>query len=99
VNAMPMRRGDRERDGIAFRLRREPVRFVPAREREVERERDEPPPRPGVLERGGTRLTYGASVPVYSPVAVANPGSDRVSGLLARLGAGLSATPLTSATM
>ena len=88
-----MRRGERERDLTAFTLRREPVRFVPAREREVERERDEPPPRPGVLERGGIRLAYGTSVPVNSPVAVANPGSDRVSGLLARLGVGLSAAP------
>jgi hypothetical protein len=100
VNATPIRRGERERDLTAFRLRRELVRFVRDRVlREPDRERDEPPPLRGVFRRGGTRLTYGASVPVYSPVAVAKPGSDRFSGLLARLGVDSSPIPWTSATM
>jgi hypothetical protein len=101
VNATPIRRGERDGDLIGFRLRREPVRFVRERtRREPDRERDEAPPLPAVLRRGATRLPYGSSVPVNSPVAVAKPGSDRVSGLLARRGAAsLSPMPCTSATM
>jgi hypothetical protein len=100
VKAMPIRRGERDGDLTGFSLRPEPVRFVRLRAvRDPVRERDEPPPLPGVLRPGGTRLTYGSSVPVNSPVAVAKPGSDMVSGLLARLVAAFSPMPCTSATM
>jgi hypothetical protein len=100
VKAIPIRRGERDRGLTGFSLRPEPVRFLRVRAvRDPDRERDEPPPLPGALRRGGTRLTYGSSVPVNSPVAVAKPGSDMVSGLLARLVAAFSPMPCTSATM
>lgn len=100
MKATPIRRGDLDRDLIDVSLRLGAGRLDPERGlRARERERDEPPPLPGVLWRGGTCLSYGAGVPVNSPVAEAKPGSDRVSGLLARVGVSFSPMPRTSATM